>query len=181
MYNREPVGKYHLQVCTTTPCMLCNSDEVMKAIEDHLGLKPGHTTEDGVFTFSEVECLGACANGPMVQINDDYYEDLTGPTIIQLLKALKASADKLPKQLPMWDEPAPTGATSGKGLGAETGEDDGVKSGNEIKTQSGATVGGVNIPPPGPMSGRKSCEPAAGLTTLTGPKWAGPDVTRKDL
>jgi NADH dehydrogenase (ubiquinone) flavoprotein 2 len=63
MYARDPVGKYHLQVCTTTPCMLCNSDEVMEAIQSHLGITPGHTTKDGIFTFSEVECLGACVNG----------------------------------------------------------------------------------------------------------------------
>jgi len=63
MYNRDKVGKYHLQVCTTTPCMLRDSDSIMKAITEHLGITPGHTTEDGVFTFSEVECLGACVNG----------------------------------------------------------------------------------------------------------------------
>jgi NADH dehydrogenase (ubiquinone) flavoprotein 2 len=63
MYNREPVGKYHVQVCTTTPCMLCNSDSIMKAVTEHLGITPGHTTKDGIFTFSEVECLGACVNG----------------------------------------------------------------------------------------------------------------------
>ena len=63
MYDRDPVGKFHIQVCTTTPCMLCNSDSVMEAVQKHLGITPGHTTEDGVFTFSEVECLGACVNG----------------------------------------------------------------------------------------------------------------------
>lgn len=63
MYNRDPVGKYHIQVCTTTPCMLCDSDAVMNAIKEHLNITPGHTTEDGIFTFSEVECLGACVNG----------------------------------------------------------------------------------------------------------------------
>lgn len=63
LYNRDPVGKFHIQVCTTTPCMLCNSDAIMKAIEDKLGITHGHTTEDGLFTFSEVECLGACVNG----------------------------------------------------------------------------------------------------------------------
>ena len=63
MYNREKVGKYHLQVCTTTPCMLCDSDSIMEAITKHLGISPGHTTDDGIFTFSEVECLGACVNG----------------------------------------------------------------------------------------------------------------------
>lgn len=67
MYNRDPVGKFHLQVCTTTPCMLRDSDSVMKAIEGHLGIKPGHSTADGVFTFSEVECLGACVNGSILR------------------------------------------------------------------------------------------------------------------
>jgi NADH dehydrogenase (ubiquinone) flavoprotein 2 len=61
----------------------------MRAIRDHLGIDHGHTTSDGLFTFTEVECLGACANAPMVQINDDYYEDLTYDTTVQLLKALQ--------------------------------------------------------------------------------------------
>jgi NADH dehydrogenase (ubiquinone) flavoprotein 2 len=75
-----------------TPCMLCDSDSVMRAVRDHLGVEPGHTTADGLFTFSEVECLGACVNAPMVQINDDYYEDLTYDSTVALLKALQESA-----------------------------------------------------------------------------------------
>ncbi|VDN09819.1 unnamed protein product [Dibothriocephalus latus] len=77
MYNffRKPVGKYHVQICTTTPCMLggAGSDVIMEAVTKKLGIKPGQTTEDKLFTLSEVECLGACANAPMMQINDDYY------------------------------------------------------------------------------------------------------------
>jgi len=75
MFNRTPVGKYFVQVCTTTPCMLggCGSTAVLEAIEKHLGIKAGHTTPDKLFTVIEVECLGACANAPMVQINDEYY------------------------------------------------------------------------------------------------------------
>lgn len=75
MFNRDPVGKYFVQVCTTTPCMLggCGSTAVLEAIEKHLGITAGHTTPDNKFTVIEVECLGACANAPMVQINDDYY------------------------------------------------------------------------------------------------------------
>ncbi|KAL3480707.1 thioredoxin-like [2Fe-2S] ferredoxin-domain-containing protein [Aspergillus californicus] len=94
MYNRDPVGKYFVQLCTTTPCQLggCGSDKIVKAITEHLGITPGHTTEDGLFTFIEVECLGACVNAPMVQINDDYYEDLTPESIKTLLTALKDSA-----------------------------------------------------------------------------------------
>lgn len=93
MYNREPVGTFFVQVCTTTPCMLggCGSDKIMKAIEGELGIHSGHMTEDKVFSLLEVECLGACVNAPMMQINDDYYEDLTPESAVQLLRALRAS------------------------------------------------------------------------------------------
>ena len=76
MFNLGPVGRFHVQVCGTTPCMLAGSDGVFAACVKR-GLRKGHTTEDGLFTLTEVECLGACANAPMVQINDDNYEDLT--------------------------------------------------------------------------------------------------------
>ena len=75
MFNLAPVGRFHVQVCGTTPCMLRGSDDVFEACKR--GMKKGHTTADGLFTLTEVECLGACANAPMVQINDDNYEDLT--------------------------------------------------------------------------------------------------------
>ncbi|MBW0144915.1 complex I 24 kDa subunit family protein [Sphingomicrobium clamense] len=87
MYNLVPVGKYHVQVCGTTPCMLRGSDDVMKACKAK-GMVKGHTTEDGLFTLTEVECMGACANAPMVQINDDNYEDLTEERTLQILDAL---------------------------------------------------------------------------------------------
>ncbi|RDA93582.1 hypothetical protein CP533_6169 [Ophiocordyceps camponoti-saundersi (nom. inval.)] len=94
MYNRTPVGKYFVQACTTTPCQLggCGSDVIVEAIIKHLGIKQGQTTADGLFTFIEVECLGACVNAPMIQINDEYYEDLTPESVVDLLKALKESA-----------------------------------------------------------------------------------------
>ncbi|KAI1466012.1 thioredoxin-like [2Fe-2S] ferredoxin-domain-containing protein [Daldinia caldariorum] len=96
MYNRTPVGKFHVQACTTTPCQLggCGSDAIVKAIKEHLGISQGETTPDGLFTFIEVECLGACVNAPMIQINDDYYEDLTPETTKKLLTALKESVTK---------------------------------------------------------------------------------------
>jgi NADH-quinone oxidoreductase subunit E len=87
MFNLAPVGRFHVQVCGTTPCMLRGSDDVLRACELR-GLRKGHTTEDGLFTLSEVECLGACANAPMVQINDDNYEDLTEQTMGAILDAL---------------------------------------------------------------------------------------------
>lgn len=88
MYNLAPVGKYLVQLCTTTPCWLCNSDAIVKACEDHLGIHIGQTTKDGLFTLMEVECLGACVNAPMVQINDDYYEDLTPQSMKEVLSML---------------------------------------------------------------------------------------------
>lgn len=90
MYNRTPVGKYHVQCCTTTPCQLRGSDDIMETLEKELGVSPGHTTDDNLFTFSEVECLGACSSAPMVQINDDYFEDLTPETTRKLIDDLKS-------------------------------------------------------------------------------------------
>ncbi|KKC27690.1 complex I 24 kDa subunit family protein [Sphingomonas sp. SRS2] len=87
MYNLAPVGRYHVQVCGTTPCMLRGSDDVLDACYKK-GMKKGATTADGLFTLTEVECLGACANAPMVQINDDNYEDLTFDTTTAILEAL---------------------------------------------------------------------------------------------
>merc|ERR1712002_606633 len=117
MFNREPVGKYHIQICTTTPCMLCDSDAIMDTIKTELGIDVGGTTSDMLFTLGEVECLGACVNAPMVQINDFYYEDLTPKDMADILDDLKAG----------------------------------------------------RVPKPGPRSGRFSCEPARGLTSLTTP------------
>lgn len=100
MFNMHPVGRFHVQVCGTTPCMLRGSDEVFAACKTR-GLKKGHTTEDGLFTLTEVECLGACANAPMVQINDDNYEDLTEESMGAILDAL--AAGKTPKPGPQVD------------------------------------------------------------------------------
>ncbi|KAK3309027.1 thioredoxin-like [2Fe-2S] ferredoxin-domain-containing protein [Chaetomium strumarium] len=138
MYNRTPVGKFHVQACTTTPCQLggCGSDAIVQAIKEHLGIKQGQTTADGLFTFIEVECLGACVNAPMVQINDDYYEDLTPESIKSLLTALKESVTDVSKA--------------------------------------------AQVPKPGPLSGRHSCENSAGITSLTSEPW-GVEKTRDDL
>ena len=87
MFNMAPVGRYHVQVCGTTPCMLRGSDDVLAACKNH-GLIKGRTTPDGLFTLTEVECLGACANAPMVQINDDNYEDLDYDRATAILEAL---------------------------------------------------------------------------------------------
>ena len=87
MYNLKPVGKYHVQVCGTTPCMLRGSDDIIAACKAR-GMKKGHVSDDGLWTLTEVECMGNCATAPMVQINDDNYEDLTPERLDAVLDAL---------------------------------------------------------------------------------------------
>lgn len=87
MYNLAPVGRFHVQVCGTTPCMLRGSDDILAACKAR-GMRKGHTTGDGLWTLSEVECLGSCASAPMVQINDANYEDLTVERFDAVLDAL---------------------------------------------------------------------------------------------
>ena len=91
MYNREPVGKFHIQLCGTTPCQVCGSEKLQDAIEKKYGIRNGETTKDGMFTVTEVECLGACANAPMIQINHhEVYENLTPESVITVLESLKS-------------------------------------------------------------------------------------------
>jgi len=96
MFNLRSVGRHFFQICTTTPCWLRGSDAVVAACERKLGIGIGETTRDGLFTLKEVECLGACVNAPIVQVNDDFYEDLDGPATEALIEALKRGA-KPPK------------------------------------------------------------------------------------
>ncbi len=114
MYNLKPIGKHHVEICTNLPCWLRGSDEIVRTCESVLGIKSGQTTDDGGFTISEVECLGACVNAPMMQINDDYYEDLDADSAATILSELKSGS----------------------------------------KPQAGS------------QSGRHSCEPSTGLTSL---------------
>lgn len=90
MFNTKSVGKYHLQVCGTTPCWLRGAEDIMSACKTHLNIECGETTKDGIFTLSEVECLGACVNAPMIQINDDFFENLTPDIIKKKLDELRA-------------------------------------------------------------------------------------------
>jgi NADH-quinone oxidoreductase E subunit len=89
MYNLKPIGRHHVQVCTNLPCWLRGSDEIVAACRNYLGIGFGETTEDGMFTLNEVECLGACVNAPMMQIDDDYYEDLDALSTESVLSELK--------------------------------------------------------------------------------------------
>jgi NADH-quinone oxidoreductase E subunit len=96
MFNLQPVGRYLLQACTTTPCWLRGSDAVVQACRSKLGIDVGGTTADGLFTLVEVECLGACVNAPILQVNDDFYEDLDAPATETLLDALRNGKAPLP-------------------------------------------------------------------------------------
>ena len=92
MFNLQPVGKYFIQMCGTTPCMLRGSDDIKAVLHERIG-EQKHVTPDGLFSWLEVECLGACCNAPMVQINDDYYEDLTRENFNKLLDDLAAGRE----------------------------------------------------------------------------------------
>ena len=107
MFNLKPVGKYFLQACTTTPCWLRGSDNMMRCIKDRYGISSGETSECGRFTLLEVECLGACVNAPILQVNDDFYEDLDYASTGALLDSLEA------------DEPLPVGSLTGR-FGSES-------------------------------------------------------------
>ena len=89
MFNTNPIGRYHLQVCVTTPCWLRGSDAVEAACRKVTGIKGwSETSADGMFTMSQVECLGGCVNAPILQVDDDFYEDMDGPAVEHLLAAL---------------------------------------------------------------------------------------------
>ena len=113
MFNREKVGKFHLQICGTTPCQLRGSEAIIEACEKHLGVKNGETTPDYLFTIQEVECLGACANAPMLQVNGEWvYEDLTPESTVKLLNDLQNGTEKRGPQIDRNDCEGPMGRTS---------------------------------------------------------------------
>ena len=110
MFNTRPVGKFHLQVCTTTPCWLRGSDEVTQACREATGIQAfGETSGDGLFTMTEVECLGACVNAPILQVDDDFYEDMDAARVRQLIEALRRG------------ERPPPGSTIGRQTSAPEG------------------------------------------------------------
>ena len=113
MFNKAPVGRHFIQVCTTTPCWLCGSNDLLKAIKDKTGAGVGETSADGTVTVVEVECLGACVNAPMVQINDDYYEDLDYQRMGELIDTLaKGETPKIGSQIGRKGSQALSGPTT---------------------------------------------------------------------
>ena len=110
MFNTAPIGKWHLQLCTTTPCWLRGSDEVVEACRKFTGIQGWHeTSADGLFTMTEVECVGACVNAPILQVNDDFYEDMDAARTTELLEALKRDAPPKPGSMAGRQTSAPEG------------------------------------------------------------------------
>jgi NADH-quinone oxidoreductase E subunit len=89
MYNRKPVGRHKLEVCTNVSCMLRNSEKIVKHLQDRLNIKVGETTPDNKFTLVEAECLGSCGTAPTMQVGDEYYENLDVATVDKILNELK--------------------------------------------------------------------------------------------
>jgi NADH-quinone oxidoreductase subunit E len=111
MFNMEPVGKHHFQVCGTTPCQLRGAEKLKDACERRIGPK-GHVSEDGLFSWVEVECLGACVNAPMIQINDYYFEDLTVESLDKLFDDFKAGKEPKPGTYVRRQTSAPEGVAT---------------------------------------------------------------------
>jgi len=110
MFNTKPVGKFHLQVCTTTPCWLRGSDAIVQACKDAADIVEfGQTSADGMFTMTEVECLGACVNAPILQVDDDFYEDMDADRTKQLLDALRRGERPKPGSMTGRQTSAPDG------------------------------------------------------------------------
>jgi NADH-quinone oxidoreductase subunit E len=110
MFNMAPIGKYHLQLCTTTPCWLRGSDEVVAACREATGIKGWkETSDDGLFTMTEVECVGACVNAPILQVDDDFYEDMDREKTLALIAALREG------------KPPPVGSMAGRQTSAPEG------------------------------------------------------------
>jgi NADH-quinone oxidoreductase subunit E len=110
MFNTSPIGTYHLQICTTTPCWLRGSDAVTEACRAATGIKGwGETSEDGVFTMTEVECLGACVNAPILQVDDDFYEDMDAEKVAILLATLRRGERPAPGSMIGRQTSAPDG------------------------------------------------------------------------
>jgi len=89
MYNKKPVGKYHIQICTNISCSLLGARKLVDTLVELLGIRPGETTEDGLFTLTEVECLGSCGTAPMMQVNDRFFENLTQEKVVELVESMR--------------------------------------------------------------------------------------------
>jgi NADH-quinone oxidoreductase E subunit len=113
MFNMKPIGKYHLQVCTTTPCWLRGSDQITETCRHETGIQGwGETSADGLFTMTEVECIGACVNAPILQVDDDFYEDMDTERVTALVAALRRGEKPPPGSMIGRQTSAPEGGAT---------------------------------------------------------------------
>jgi len=162
MFNLSPVGRYYVQVCGTTPCWLRGAEDIKASCRKLIGA-PGHITDDGLFSWTEVECLGACVNAPMVQINKDYYEDLTPESFEKILVDLRAGREVKPGPQDGRHSSEPAGGLTtliAQGLYAEaptSGDGDEAELAllDEDATDPAAASAPISKPPRGGSSGRR--------------------------
>jgi len=169
MFNLSPVGRYYVQLCGTTPCWLRGADDLKAVCRKEIG-EPGHVTADGLFSWQEVECLGACTNAPMVQINADFYEDLDAESLTKVLDELRAG--KMPKPGPQ------NGRINSAPLGGpNTLQDPNLYNGNYRKVWAGESLGNGDDQAP-----IKKAKPASVQTGERKPKGAprGTDASKAD-
>jgi NADH-quinone oxidoreductase subunit E len=141
MFNLEPVGTYLVQVCTTTPCWLRGSDAVVAACKKHIHPHPHTVSQDGKFSWMEVECLGACVNAPMLQIGKDFYEDIDGPVTEQIIADLRAGKELKP------------GPQNGRRASSEP--EGGLTSLTDPALYDGSVIGKYTVKAPPPLEPKK--------------------------
>ncbi|MCK5799760.1 MAG: NAD(P)H-dependent oxidoreductase subunit E [Deltaproteobacteria bacterium] len=115
MYNKKPVGHYHVQVCTNVTCMICGAYDVLSAFEKELGIKSGETSDDELFTLQEVECLGACGGAVCVQVDKDYHENILPEKVPEFVASLRAAAPAERKKRSVGDDTVGDGAVDDEG------------------------------------------------------------------
>jgi len=177
MFNREPMPKYHIQLCGTTPCQLCGAEKIKEAIREHLGVEEGEHTSDGLFVYNEVECLGACVNAPMIQVNNhEFYEDLTPESMKKLLDNWRNGVpNKVGPQNPkMKSCEGPMGQTTLLNLDAITPvcRDLDAALADITKAAADAKARGPPPPPPKPAPTRQQARKAEFKADVTiSPQW----------
>lgn len=173
MYNLHPVGKFFIQLCGTTPCLLRGSDALVDVLKKRVG-KQSQVTQDGMFSWLEVECLGACANAPMVQINQDYFEDLTAEKFETLLDDLEAGRDVTPGPQNGRSCSCPEGgATSLTDASLYNGKDDTPSS--AVATMSAAALSNLNVGEASKVS-KEDKTPAEEITPTEQPTTSDADI-----
>lgn len=166
MFRLQPVGKFHVQLCGTTPCQLRGAEKLKEVCQKEIG-DIMYVTDDGRLSWEEVECLGACVNAPMVQINDDYYEDLTPESLSQILGKLKNGVEVQPgPQIDRVNSAPEGGATTLTDPSLFDGSKNSISTLPNLPSATPAEAEAAGKPDAAPPTNTKREEPTAGKTTL---------------